>query len=97
MRNKILAFLALTLLLVTMLPLTAFAEDGYQAKIEDGANLFTDSQETELMNQLEELIGYGNMGIATNESFNSDASALARSKYIEMFGETDGLLFLIDM
>ena len=32
MRNKILAFLALTLLLVTMLPLTAFAEDSYQAK-----------------------------------------------------------------
>ena len=97
MRNKFLALFALTFLLVTLLPLNAFAADDYQAKIEDNANLFTDSQETELMNQLEELTGYGNMGIATNESYNSDAASLARSKYIEMFGETNGTLFLIDM
>ena len=97
MRNKFLALFALTFLLVTLLPLNAFAADDYQAKIEDNANLFTDSQETELMKQLEELTGYGNMGIATNESYNSDAASLARSKYIEMFGETNGTLFLIDM
>ncbi|MDO4734997.1 MAG: TPM domain-containing protein, partial [Lachnospiraceae bacterium] len=97
MRNKFLALFALTFLLVMLLPLTAFAADDYQAKIEDGANLFTDSQETELMKQLEELTGYGNMGIATNESYNSDAASLARSKYIEMFGETNGTLFMIDM
>ena len=71
--------------------------EGYHVAIEDNAGLLSESQEQELLKQLEELTGYGNMGIATNEEYNSDASVLARSKYIDLFGETNGTIFLIDM
>lgn len=71
--------------------------EGYHVAIEDNARLLSTTQEQNLLVQLEELTGYGNMGVATNEEYNSDAAALARSKYIELFGETNGTLFLIDM
>ncbi len=71
--------------------------EGYHVAIEDNARLLSTTQEQNLLVQLEELTRYGNMGIATNEEYNSDAATLARSKYIELFGETNGTLFLIDM
>ncbi len=77
--------------------LTSDSVNGNYAKVIDDAGLFSDEEEKKLLEQISGLLEYGNMGIATNEEYNSDAAALARSKYIEMFGETSGTLFLIDM
>lgn len=77
--------------------LSEIGENGYRAIVEDNADLFTDSEEAKLLSQLKELTKYGNMGILTNTSYNSDAASYARSQYISMFGETNGALFLIDM
>ena len=100
MRNKIFAILATVLLIVLLVPVSVFADEDDkkgEVKILDYAGLLSESEEKALREQLSELTGYGNMGIYTNEDSNSDAAALARAKYIDMFGETDGTLFLVDM
>ena len=73
------------------------AENGHQVIIEDGAALFSEEERQLLLEQLKELSSYGNMGIATSNEHNGDSAEYARSKYIELFGETSGTLFLIDM
>lgn len=77
--------------------ISATGEKGTKAIVEDNAGLFTEEQREQLLAQISELLPYGNMGIATSEESNSDAAAYARQKYIELFGETSGTLFLIDM
>lgn len=77
--------------------LSEIGENGYEAVVEDNADLFTEAEEAKLLSQLKKLTKYGNMGILTNTSSNSDAASYARSQYISMFGETNGALFLIDM
>ncbi len=95
--------MAALFLSLLLLPVSAFAgeyqdqENGSRAVVEDSANLFTDGEEAKLLDQLKELLSYGNMGIVTNEEFNSDAAAFARTRYLEIFGETNGTIFLIDM
>lgn len=73
------------------------SENGHTAIVEDNAALFSEAQRKQLLAQIEPLLQYGNMGILTSSEPNGDAARFAREKYIEMFGETDGTLFLIDM
>ena len=109
MKAKFLAVFSAILIILLLVPAAAFADEanagtvqatgdsGFQAIIEDNAGLFTETQRETLLQQLKPLLQYGNMGIATNTEWNSDAAELARSKYLELFGETDGTIFLIDM
>lgn len=105
MKNKAAAFLAVLLLCLLSVSASVFADSetpassgsGYTAVIEDGAELFSESERSLLLHQLEELLSYGNMGIVTNSEWNSDAAQLARDKYLEIFGQSDGTILLIDM
>ena len=102
MRNKILSllsFMTLVLTLVLLVPSAAFADEdnGYRVIIEDGADLFTDSQEAALREQLQGILPYGSAAIVTNDEYNSDAAALAESKFREYFRDDSATLLMIDM
>ena len=79
------------------LPISYQAENGNLAYVEDGAELYTAVERSQLLAQIKELLEYGNIGIVTSNTYNSDAAAFAKQKYLEIFGKTKGTLFLIDM
>lgn len=76
---------------------SASSDNGFTAVVQDDAGLFTEQERAQLLEQLKGLLEYGNMGIVTSEEPNSDSAQFSRQKYLELFGETDGLVFLIDM
>ena len=104
MRKKIAFLLSVVCLLALALPFVVSAEtltaedgEGHKAVVKDDAGLYSESEREALLAQLKELLPYGNMGVETSEVSNGDTAAFSRSEYIDMFGETSGTLFLIDM
>ena len=105
MRKRIAILLSVIAILVLALPVSVFAqtltaedaEHGTKAVVQDDAGLYSEEECEMLLDQIKELLPYGNIGIETSEEYNSDVSAYSRSEYIDMFGETKGTLFLIDM
>ena len=43
-------------------------ETGYQAVIEDGANLLSDSEEERLMERMKQILPYGNVAFVTSDA-----------------------------
>lgn len=72
-------------------------DTGYQAVIEDDANLLSEEEEAALQEQLEEITAYGNVAFKTIDDNYMSTENYARSYYKDMFGTASGTLFLIDM
>ena len=73
-------------------------DTGYQAFIEDDADLLTDTEETDLYELLQELTLYGNVAFKTidyNEYSSTEGYIL--NYYDQKFGQSSGGVFLIDM
>ena len=72
-------------------------ETGYRAVLEDGADLLTDEEEKALLQQMEQILPYGNVAFVTNEERNYDAAEFARTWYLDNLGEVTGTVLLVDM
>lgn len=95
-----------SLLLASMLMLQLFASNvyassnddtGYRSVLEDDIDLFTESEEADLIDQLNELTAYGNAAVKTIGWNYYSTSSYAEQYYHETFGYEDGTLFLIDL
>ncbi len=73
------------------------SDTGYQAVIEDDANLLSEEEEAALQELLEEITAYGNAAFKTIDDNYMSTENYARSYYKDMFGTASGTLFLIDM
>lgn len=99
--KRLLLWALCLLVLLAALPLPALAaeegESGYRLVIDDVADLLTDSEELLLEKTMEKVLPYGNAAFVTvNENYTS-TEKLAESKFLEFFGDTSGVLFIIDM
>ena len=73
-------------------------DSGYRAYIEDDADLLTDAEEMALYELMQELTLYGNVAFKTiDENSYSSTEGFILDYYDEMFGESSGGVFLIDM
>lgn len=74
------------------------SETGYEAIIVDEADLLTEDEEQELMETyMEPVTTYGNVVFYSSSSYNSSTSKTAENKYLDLFGNTSGTLFFVDM
>ena len=72
-------------------------ETGYQAVIEDDADLLTDSEETALLENMKPITAYGNV-MFLSTSINSDTALnYAKRQYQSLFGRASGTALVIDM
>lgn len=95
-------FLALLclVLLVTVLPLPAIADEGespYRVVIDDEADLLTEAEEALLRSTMEKVLPYGNAAFVSVNTNPTTTERLAEDKYMAFFGDTSGALLLIDM
>ncbi|MBO4288876.1 MAG: TPM domain-containing protein [Lachnospiraceae bacterium] len=105
LRIKIRAlFLAAVLFMLPVLALPARAEEmsyqgdnGNQAVVRDDADLFTDSEEKQLLERLKSVLDYGGGAIVTISRNSTTAKSYAEKAYREYFGYDSGTLFLMDM
>lgn len=73
-------------------------ENNYSVVLEDDANLLASEEKKKLKEQMMALSGYGNIGfITTYVNPREDAASLAEEYYRQYFGNTSGVLLLIDM
>lgn len=72
-------------------------DTGYQAVIEDDAELLSEEERLALTEMLEEITAYGNVAFKTIDDNSMSTESYARSYYKDMFGTASGTLFLIDM
>ena len=73
-------------------------ETGYYTLLVDYADLFTTTQEEELMVLMEPCSKYGNVYFLTIDSHSySSTYSLATASYEESFGYENGVIFIIDM
>lgn len=100
-RKRILSSLLCLLVLVMVLPLSAFAaeagESVYQVVIDDGADLLTEEDEEALRSVMEKMLPYGNAAFVSTLSNPTTAERYAEDKFLDFFGDTSGALLLIDM
>ena len=102
---KYIIFLLCTLIVVTSYSSIAFAKEAeekreqeYLARIEDSADLYSVSEEKALMNRMQEITQYCNVGlVAINQNDKATTREYAKQKCYDMFGEESSVLFLIDM
>lgn len=90
----------LCLILLAALPLPALAEEGesvYRAVIEDGAELLTEAEESELSAVMEKVLPYGNAALVTVSENPTTPEQFSQDRFIELFGDADGIIFVIDM
>ncbi|MBR4207604.1 MAG: TPM domain-containing protein [Lachnospiraceae bacterium] len=88
------------LLLVCNAPLMAAAADTEGAGsyyIDDELGLFEGEDMTGLYAVMEELCGYGNVLLLTAELKAGETDSYCDREYVERFGYTEGVVFLIDM
>lgn len=95
-------FLALLCLVVllTILPLSAFAEEGespYRVVIDDEADLLTEAEEALLKVTMEKVLPYGNAAFVSVNTNSISTEQLAGNKFMEFFGDVSGALLIIDM
>ncbi len=71
----------------------------YKVVIEDEEDLLTDAQEANVAEAMQEITAYGNVAfLSAHEGRNSKETAKAAEEhYLEYFGNTDGVIFMIDM
>lgn len=72
-------------------------ETGYKIVISDEADLLTQDEEMQLYEQMQPISQYGNVAFVSNNDRNYDAAEYAKEWYLDNFGKTDGIVFLIDM
>ena len=100
-RKRLLAALLCLVALLLILPLSALADEeggsGYRIVINDEADLLTDVEETYLSTYMEKVLPFGNAAfVSVNENATSP-ERLAQSKFLEFFGDTDGIILVVDM
>jgi uncharacterized protein len=73
-------------------------ETGYQLVLDDQAGYFSDSEITDLRNQMKEITAYCNVAVVTTESHNSySTESFAADYYDSVFGSySSGTIFVID-
>ncbi len=100
-RKRFLVSLLCLLVLLTVLPLSAFAaetgESVYRVVIDDEADLLTDAEEEQLRSIMERVLPYGNAAFVSVEYNSTTTERLAEKKFLEFFGDTSGALLIIDM
>lgn len=72
-------------------------DTGYRTVIEDDAGLLSDNELSLLSLDMQDTTAYGNAAFKSVSYNYSSASSFARDYYHELFGQTSGTLFLIDM
>ena len=97
-------FLAAMLFVLPVLALPARAEEmsyqgdnGNQAVVRDDADLFTSSEEKQLLERLKSVLAYGGGAIVTISQNSTTTERYAENAYREYFGYSSGTLFLMDM
>lgn len=96
-------FLALLCLVVllTVLPLPAFAEEGesgYRVVIDDEADLLTAGEELLLRSVMAKVLPYGNAAfLSTDRNPYGNSKTYIENRYTEIFGDSPGVVMLIDM
>lgn len=70
---------------------------GYRVILEDDADLLSDSEESMLLSQMQEITKYGNAGFKTLSDNEFSTSYYTKEYYYELFGQQSGTLFVIDM
>ena len=69
----------------------------YKLFIDDKEDLLTESEEELLFSDMEKLAPYGNIGFLSTSSSYESENNIAQNYYVSNFGETFGLLFMINM
>ena len=69
----------------------------YKLFIDDKENLLSDAEEEKLFSDMEILAPYGNMGFISLSSTSGTETSLAYDYYISHFGQTNGIIFMINM
>lgn len=72
-------------------------ETGYFVLLQDEAELLDQEEETQLANEMKEITSYGNAVLKTISYNSYSASSYAEDFYYDIFGQSSGTLFLIDM
>ena len=89
------------ILLFVFLPVrakdTVVTENGYQIVIRDDAGLLSDSEEKKLIEDMRPITEYGNVAFVSGSVYNMETSTYAKQVYKQLFGETSGMVFVIDM
>ena len=71
---------------------------GYDIRVIDNADLFTEDEELQLFNRMSGLAKYGNIILLTESTVNtSNTGAYAKQWYNSRYGRASGTVFLIDM
>lgn len=83
--------------LLLLLPLGTRAEEGYTALVLDEADLLTEGEEQLLLLDMAALLPYGNALFLTVNQNASSSESLAQSRYLSAFGDTSGVVLLVDM
>lgn len=73
------------------------AENGFKLIINDEADLLTEGEQKELLDEMRAILPYGSAAFETVDHNVYTASRYAENKYSEYFGRSSGTLFLIDM
>lgn len=72
-------------------------DTGYRIVIEDDADLLDDSEELLLKDDMKDITLYGNVAFKTIDRNSSSAKNYAENYYYNEFGNSSGIVFLIDM
>ncbi len=72
-------------------------DTGYEAVIEDNANLLTSEERNNLLEQMKGITEYGNAVFHSTGDNTSSAASYAEYTYHNRYGSASGTLFLIDM
>ena len=100
-RKRFLAVLLCFFALLMVLPLPAFAaEEGdndFRVVVDDEADLLTDAEENDLRTVMEKVLPYGNAAFVSVDTNDTTTELLAERKFLEFFGDTDGVVLIIDM
>ncbi len=73
------------------------SETGYFVLLQDDAQLLTSEEETQLAKEMRNITAYGNAVLKTISYNSYSASSYAEDFYYDIFGQSSGTLFLIDM
>ncbi len=72
-------------------------DTGYQAIIDDQADLLTPTQEEVLLSDMKPITVYGSVAFVSVDVNNSSTASFAQNYYYDLFGSGSGTIFFIDM
>ncbi len=101
-KSFIIAFVLILLLIVPAANVFAAEysdpETGYTGLVYDGADLLTDAEEAQLLEEMKPALEYGNLIFLSNDEVHSgNAETFAGDTYYSLFENNSGTLLLIDM